>query len=190
MILNDKQIRELCVPPRHDVLREDWLRKNRPMVEPFTDSHLNGHSYDVTLSDHFVSPHAEARVSEFVLQPGAVVLASTAEFVHIPKDLAAYLSLKSSIARQWINHAMAGWIYPGFAGNITLELMNVGPHLFTLKAGMRIAQLTFIRTEPAAFHHVSTLPGTVGTVAVNPTHTPPSKEAPWVNPFSFKSLRS
>ena len=42
---------------------------------------------------------------------------------------------------------MAGWCDPGFEGNITLELQNLGPVPFVLEAGRRIAQLIFISME-------------------------------------------
>ncbi|HEY8022351.1 MAG TPA: hypothetical protein VIH93_14700, partial [Thermoanaerobaculia bacterium] len=56
------------------------------------------------------------------LFPGEVVLASTIEYVKIPRSVACDLKLKSTLGRLWINHSMAGWCDPGFEGNITLEL--------------------------------------------------------------------
>ncbi|HEV8630843.1 MAG TPA: 2'-deoxycytidine 5'-triphosphate deaminase [Thermoanaerobaculia bacterium] len=41
----------------------------------------------------------------------------------------------------------AGWCDPGFQGNITLELQNLGPVPFVLHSGRRIAQLIFTATE-------------------------------------------
>ena len=46
-----------------------------------------------------------------------------------------------------MNHSLAGWCDPGFEGQITLELQNLGPVPFVLDAGRRIAQLIFIAME-------------------------------------------
>ena len=75
------------------------------------------------------------------------MLASTLEYVRIPRTVACDLKLKSTLGRLWINHSLAGWCDPGFEGNITLELQNLGPTPFVLEAGRRIAQLIFIAME-------------------------------------------
>ena len=65
----------------------------------------------------------------------------------IPRNVACDLKLKSTLGRLWINHSLAGWCDPGFEGDITLELQNLGPAPFVLEAGRRIAQLIFIAME-------------------------------------------
>lgn len=117
-------------------------------VTPFQPAHVNAASYDVSLADHWVCPTRdpeEVASSQFRLFPGEVVLASTREHVRIPRDVACDLKLKSTLGRLWINHSLAGWCDPGFEGNITLELQNLGPEPFVLDAGRRIAQLIFIQ---------------------------------------------
>lgn len=50
----------------------------------------------------------------------------------------------SSLARLGLQvHSTAGYIDPGFTGDITLELSNVGPLVLTLAAGMLVGQLVF-----------------------------------------------
>lgn len=118
--------------------------------EPFEETQVNSASYDVRLSDHWICPTREPEdmtADHFKLFPGEVVLASTMEYVRIPRDVACDLKLKSTLGRLWINHSMAGWCDPGFEGNITLELQNLGPVPFVLEAGRRIAQLIFIAME-------------------------------------------
>jgi dCTP deaminase len=47
-------------------------------------------------------------------------------------------------------HATAGFIDPGFDGQITLELSNIGPIPVKLYPGMRIAQIVLYQmTSPA-----------------------------------------
>ena len=123
-------------------------------VTPFEDAQVNAASYDVRLSEHWICPTRdpeEVRSAQFRLFPGEVVLASTLETVKIPRHVACDLKLKSTFGRLWINHSLAGWCDPGFEGDITLELQNLGPEPFVLEAGRRIAQLIFIamESEPA-----------------------------------------
>lgn len=78
-------------------------------------------------------------------------LASTVEKVHIPRDLVAQVNGKSSLARKGlIVHTTAGFIDPGFRGQITLELKNLSAAPIRLEAGMPICQLVFFQmTSPS-----------------------------------------
>jgi dCTP deaminase len=129
-----------------------WIREwgRSGGVTPFEEGQVNAASYDVRVSDHWICPTRdpeELHAPSIKLFPGEVVLASTMEYVRIPRDVACDLKLKSTLGRLWINHSLAGWCDPGFQGEITLELQNLGPQPFILEAGRRIAQLIFIAME-------------------------------------------
>lgn len=86
------------------------------------------------------------------LPPGAFLLAHTLETVTLPADIAAQLSGKSSLGRLGLLvHATAGWIDPGFNGQIVLELKNLHhDKTITLRMGQPVAQLIFHQlTAPA-----------------------------------------
>jgi dCTP deaminase len=87
----------------------------------------------------------------FILHPGEFALGSTVERVAIPNDLVARVDGRSSVGRlAVVVHATAGFIDPGFAGQITLELSNLGRIAVRLYPGMRIAQIVLQRmTSPA-----------------------------------------
>lgn len=87
----------------------------------------------------------------FILHPGEFVLAATYEEVGISSGLAARLEGKSSLGRLGLlTHSTAGFLDPGFRGNVTLELSNVANLPITLYAGMRIGQIAVFRlTTPA-----------------------------------------
>jgi dCTP deaminase len=81
---------------------------------------------------------------EIPLVPSVRYLGHTKETIDLPDDLAAQLAGRSSIGRRGIIvHKTAGWIDPGFSGQITLELMNLGDETVTLESGERVAQLVF-----------------------------------------------
>lgn len=87
----------------------------------------------------------------FTLHPGEFILAQTAEYVELPDDLAGALEGRSSIGRLGIIiHSTAATVDPGWRGNITLELANMGRIPVLLYPGMRICSIAFTKlTSPA-----------------------------------------
>jgi len=86
----------------------------------------------------------------FILHPGEFVLGQTLERVTLPDDLVARLEGKSSLGRLGLLiHSTAGFVDPGFSGNLTLELSNVANLPITIYEGMPIGQLSFMRMDGA-----------------------------------------
>jgi dCTP deaminase len=84
----------------------------------------------------------------FILHPGEFVLGQTLERVTLPDDLVARLEGKSSLGRLGLLiHSTAGFVDPGFSGNLTLELSNVANLPITIYEGMPIGQISFMRMD-------------------------------------------
>ena len=82
----------------------------------------------------------------FILHPGEFVLGQILEWVELPDDLVARLEGKSSLGRLGLLiHSTAGYVDPGWKGNLTLELSNVANLPIALYFGMRIGQISFFR---------------------------------------------
>lgn len=135
MILSDRSLR-----------RELEQGIIKPMPE---DSQIQPASIDVRLGDEIAWTNGARRDlghDGYVLYPGRFILGQTLEWVEVPSYLVAQVNGKSSIGRRGVMvHVTAGFIDPGFRGNITLELVNVGHSPLYLEKGMLIAQLIFIR---------------------------------------------
>jgi dCTP deaminase len=120
-------------------------------IEPFNIAHINPASVDLTLGQSFIDLETEeehALTGSFWLNPGEAILATTMEYIRLPSSYAATVYLKSSMARRGLDHALAGWVDPGFEGNLTLELHSHRPiELFPCQ---RILQLVLyvMQTEP------------------------------------------
>ena len=163
MILSDDDILarleagDLVVDPLDDIgmqvqpasvdlrLGEEFLefqRANISCIHPNRESEISEYVEET------VVPEGE----EFILHPGDFVLGTTKERVEIPDDLVAHVEGRSSLGRLAIVvHATAGLADPGYQGQITLELSNLGTAPVALTPGMRISQLTFTElTSPAA----------------------------------------
>lgn len=82
------------------------------------------------------------------LRPGEFLLGATLEVVRMPRDLAAQVKGKSTWARRGLMVECAGFIDPGFRGNIVLEIKNLHEtDDILLSYEDRIAQIAFYRTD-------------------------------------------
>jgi dCTP deaminase len=83
----------------------------------------------------------------FWFTTGRFYLASTLETIHVPPTHAASIAMRSSLARRGLGHKMAGYVDPGFTGQITLELETSIPVQVTI--GERIVQIVYQRLTEA-----------------------------------------
>ena len=160
MILNDKQIRELCMP---DV--------ENPMLHPFIEVQrgkpsfgLGSFGYDLRLGTKFMAPSfGIAYVADpldyqpgrckifdqedpFILGPGQHVLTESVERFNMPNDVCGVCWGKSSYARCGLLVNVTP-LEPGWKGILTMELANVSPHPIRLHVYQGIAQVVFFRGE-------------------------------------------
>jgi dCTP deaminase len=163
MILSDRDIRRR-------------LEKGDLKVEPLDDPELQIQpaSIDMRLGNEFlefersnipcIHPESEEETDEYtrrrvvengddyVLHPGDFVLGTTYETVEIPDDLVARVEGRSSLGRlAVVVHATAGFVDPGYRGQITLELSNLGTAPVALRPEeMRISQLVLTELSSPA----------------------------------------
>lgn len=143
------------------------LAKAWKMISPYRKEQINPASYDVTIGpkilvekpkEPVIIPHNVIKIidnrwleldifdSPYTLAPGEFILASTTELINLPEDIEATFCLKSSRGREGWEHALAGYIDPGFSGRITLELKNNNRyHPLEVSLGMKIGQLRFAK---------------------------------------------
>jgi dCTP deaminase len=75
----------------------------------------------------------------------------------LPNNLSAEYKTKSTMARNGLDHALAGWCDAGWNSSVlTLELKNqTRNHHIILKPGMKIGQMIFHRHEDAGYFSYS-----------------------------------
>ncbi len=88
----------------------------------------------------------------YILLPNQFVLATTMEYFDLPNDLTAFVEGRSSLGRMGLFIQNAGWVDPGFKGEITLELYNANRCAIELKAGRRVGQLVFAKMDSEALN--------------------------------------
>ncbi|WP_227131491.1 dCTP deaminase [Halorubellus salinus] len=119
----------------------EFQHANIPCIHPNAEQEVDDY-----VSETVVDPD-----QEFILHPGDFVLGTTYERVEIPNDLIAHVQGRSSMGRlAVVVHATAGVVDPGYRGQITLELSNLGTAPVALTPGMRISQLIFTELKTPA----------------------------------------
>ncbi|MBQ9947385.1 MAG: dCTP deaminase [Oscillospiraceae bacterium] len=154
MILSDRTIMQM--------LEEGTLG-----ISPLNKEQIQPASVDIRLGDTFsivedtssgiISLESEIRyktikTDTYLLLPGQFVLATTMEYFSLPDDLTAFVEGRSSLGRMGLFIQNAGWVDPGFKGEITLELFNANRCAIELKAGRRVGQLVFAEMDKPALN--------------------------------------
>lgn len=137
-------------PASFDLRLSSKFRVFRPTSTPYIDPQDPATFDEMTeltdTADHEqpLLPHLPKGPRPFVIHPGEFVLGMTKEFVELPDDITARVEGRSSLGRLGIIiHSTAGYVDPGFKGNITLEITNIGSVPVLLHPDMRICQLAF-----------------------------------------------
>lgn len=160
MVYSDRTIREA-------------IRAGRIVIEPFDAGMVQPSSVDLRCDSTFrvfenhkyplidpKAPQEDLTIAvtataeqPFILHPGEFVLGSTLEVVGLADDVVARLEGKSSLGRiGLLIHSTAGFIDPGFRGQVTLELSNVANLPIAIYPGMKIGQISFYQLSTPAEH--------------------------------------
>ena len=145
-------------------------------IADYREEQLRPASYDVTLSGTFLVSRRRNRSAStapyplsapdptaweyrtvvdqgatFALAPGDFILGATQERFWLGPEICAQLQGKSTTGRCGVQiHATAGFVDPGFHGDLTLEICNIGHDTILLEPGVRIAQMIFHRLSSKA----------------------------------------
>ena len=137
----DLQVQPASVDLRLGRTFLEFQHANIPCIHPTSEREV----------DEYVEETVVEEGDEFILHPGDFVLGTTRECVEIPDDLLAHVQGRSSMGRLAIViHATAGIVDPGYRGQITLELSNLGTAPVALTPGMRISQVIFTELKNRA----------------------------------------
>lgn len=83
---------------------------------------------------------------EYVLEPSDYVLVKTLERVNLPRDLQGLTMPRSTLQRSGVQ-LISTQIDPGYSGELTFGMKNIGKNQFRLELGARIAKLLFVRID-------------------------------------------
>lgn len=135
--LVDWQIRRLCD-----------LNK---AITPFYEEQLNPASYNLSIGTRGIVENATGfedvdLIEGYEVPPGGWILVDVKEWIRIPPDHEAQVILRSSAARKGWDHALAGYIDPGYRGRLTLEFTNcLRFHSLNIESGQQLVQIKLNR---------------------------------------------
>ena len=98
------------------------------VIRPYGNECQQPASYDLRVAE------------ETCLHPGFCTLVHSLEWVELPADLAATIRTRSSYGRQGVL-VTAGFVDPGFRGQLTLGLVNMGSDVIRLEKNDRVVQM-------------------------------------------------
>ena len=154
MILSDKTLMKM-------------IEEKSLIVEPLEKEQIQPASIDIRLGNTFsivedtstgiINLENEIKyktitTDSYILLPNQFVLATTMEYFDLPNDLTAFVEGRSSLGRMGLFIQNAGWVDPGFKGEITLELYNANRCAIELKAGRHVGQLVFAKMDDTALN--------------------------------------
>src|SRR5690606_35306817 len=136
-------------------------------ITPLSKDSIQPASIDCRLGHHFLVVedrqmqtidlnseiiYREIEGDSITIPPHSFLLATTLETVTLPSNLTPFVEGRSSIGRIGLFIQNAGWVDPGFEGQITLELFNANSLPIRLQAGRRICQLVFCSMDQEALN--------------------------------------
>jgi len=152
MILSDNTIQKL-------------LKEKKLVIKPLEEHQIQPASVDLRLGNSFLKvdenmmevmtlneeiKYVSLERDEIVIPPNSFLLTTTTEYIELPDDITAFVEGRSSIGRMGLFIQNAGWVDPGFKGQITLELYNANRLPIKLISGRRICQLVLARLDQKA----------------------------------------
>jgi dCTP deaminase len=105
----------------------------------------NGHWSIDDVLDGAGNRFRQIQLSTYRFREGDRVLLSVEQNLTLPPTITGQIYLKSSRGREFYEHLLAGWVDPGYTGNLTLELINHSYKTLPLAKGDRVVQIVFMR---------------------------------------------
>lgn len=148
-----------------DATIKNMLTSGELKVSPLTDESIQPASIDLRLGSHYLTiesskmdclslsdeiQYRELEGESLTIPAHSFLLATTMEEIELPDNMTAFVEGRSSVGRMGLFIQNAGWVDPGFKGQITLELFNANSLPIKLEAGRRICQLVLCSMDQPA----------------------------------------
>jgi len=141
------------------------IKKGKIKISPYNPRNIGSSSLDLTLDKTFWVFDKQKKItlneksdfkkytkkiksSSITLEPGGFIIGISKEKITLPKNICGILSGRSRFARFGIAvHTTAFLVHPGVSNHQVFEIKNTSNNIVTLKPGLKVAQLAFVRTE-------------------------------------------
>lgn len=124
------------------------------LIEPFDTKRLKHGAYELTLSHQVLATSATSNVPVsdgraplqkdfFEIPPGQFALLYATEYIHIPDDTIAFISIKASIKLAGLINISGFHVDPGFQGRLKFSVYNAGAQTIHLEYGIETFLIWF-----------------------------------------------
>ena len=156
MILSDRDIAHFI--RKGTLISKEYHLKGK--IQPASIDLTLGEEFKILEENQVLKMDKEPRYKTYRLRPGQsfelpgmrFCLATTREKINLPHNMSAFVEGRSSVGRMGLFIQNAGWVDPGFKGQITLELFNATQNPILLKPGRRICQIVFAELKSPALN--------------------------------------
>ena len=146
---------QLCELIEQGVINADYNNVNSASIDLTLDSIIRIEStnefsnqvVDISNKESIATREVNIADSSYVIKPGEFILASSVEVFNLPNHISGEYKLKSTMARNGLEHLNAGWADAGWHGSkLTLEFFNATRyHSLRIRPGMKIGQIVFFQ---------------------------------------------
>ncbi len=118
------------------------LLQGTDVIAPFDKERIKNGAYELSLGSQVFqtdsSPRAVKDLKEnekIEIKPGQFALLLTKEYVKIPKNTIAFISIKAGVKFKGLVNVSGFHVDPGFEGNLLFSVYNAGPSNIVLSNG-------------------------------------------------------
>lgn len=112
------------------------------VISDYDENRIKNGAYEMSLGSQVFqtdsSPRSVKNLNEnekIEIKPGQFALLLTKEYVTIPKDKIAFISIKAGIKFKGLVNVSGFHVDPGFEGNLLFSVYNAGPSIIVLSSG-------------------------------------------------------
>lgn len=118
------------------------LGDDSEVIKPFNPKRIKNGAYELSLgAEVFLTDSEERSVKRLLdnemikIRPGQFALLLTKEYVKIPNNKIAFISIKAGIKFEGLINVSGFHVDPGFEGNLLFSVYNAGPSTIILSNG-------------------------------------------------------
>ena len=118
------------------------ILKHSDVISPFSEERIKNGSYELSLGTQVFQTDSSPRTvkdlkenEKIEIKPGQFALLLTQEYVKIPEDKIAFISIKARIKFKGLINVSGFHVDPGFEGKLLFSVYNAGPSTIVLSQG-------------------------------------------------------
>jgi dCTP deaminase len=126
------------------------LLSNPDIISPLRKERIKNGAYELSLGAQVFQTDSSPRAvkelkdgAKIEIRPGQFALLLTREYVKIPKDKIAFISIKAGIKFKGLVNVSGFHVDPGFEGNLLFSVYNAGPSIIILSSGTQYFPIWF-----------------------------------------------